>query len=594
MSRNRVIYQCEGLYVSSGVYSTGVYEHKQLKRVQSANYGFEIARKDVNQFGQLGRINAFVVQPPTVSLDFNYYLADGFNESALGFYMQGSGVGDSGPSNIGNFALGQITNSSGQNFYIVTTLEGLDLNRESSLNNKSVIGIGNGFISDYTFDASVGNFPTVKVSVEGFGFNASTYSTNGLTGVPSPAIEPRLGVKVQQSTGAVLPIPSSGNGLAALRPGDIRLSFGEFTGTGATPSVNVVSNSLDSIHIQSASLSLPMSRSPIERLGSRFAFARAVDFPINATMTVNAIVNEQQARNLADMINDNRGRDITLTVNAPGTSTAAVAYTLKGALFNSQGFSSNIGSNKSVDLSFSTQIGGSNDTLRGLFFSGSSNKAFKNPPPPSYTYTMGYDVNYGYFACSLGTTQTVYSSNSSLSNGSVLYQDDYLTIPVINGYYSIGGNYYVVQEGDGGVNYTFICPTVYSHQLGYRATVPGTAACSVEPRQAYYTTDSSLTNGTYLYTNPNVDVQVLQGYYSDGSNVYETNGFGVIISIFSCTSPTPSPPTPSPTPPTPSPTPPTPSPTPSPPTPSPTPPTPSPTPSPPTPSPTPPTPSPTP
>jgi hypothetical protein len=383
MSRNRVIYQSEGLFTSSGLNSQSSGEHKQLKRVQSANYSFEIARQDVNQFGQLARIDALVLQSPTVSLDLDYYLADGFNESALGFYMQGNGGGNKGPSTEGNFASGQMISSSGRNFYIVTTSEGSDLNFETgaatALSGKSVIGVGNGFITNYSVDASVGNFPTVKVSVEGLGFNVSSYDINGnATGVPTPAINPTDGTKLSTGTGnyVKLPNPSSGDGVTALRPGDITLTFGGFTGTGATPSVNVVSNGADAINIQSVSLSLPMSRTPIERLGSRFAFARVVDFPIVSTMTVNALVNEQQARNLADMIDDGAERDITLTVNAPGTSVAALRYTFKAARFDSQGFSSDIGSNKSVDLSFSTQIGGPNDTLHGIFFSGSSDRAF--------------------------------------------------------------------------------------------------------------------------------------------------------------------------------------------------------------------------
>lgn len=384
MSRNRVIYQSEGLYVSSGIGSTGEAEHKQLRRVQSANYSFEIARQDVNQFGQLGRIEALVLQSPTVSLDLDYYLADGFNESALGFYVQGNGT--TNPSSAGGFASGQMSNASGKNFYIVTTTEGVDLNFETSANSlsgKSVIGIGNGFITNYSVDASVGNFPTVSVSVEGLGFNVSNYSgtTTLGTGVPSPAISPVSGTRLINHTIATLvrlPLPASGSGVAALRPGDITLSFGAFTGTGATPASNVDMTGVDSINIQSVNLSLPMSRSPIERLGSRFAFARVVDFPITATMTVNAIVNEQQARNLVDMVDDNLDRDITLTINQPGTSTAAVAYTFKGARLDSEGYSSDIGSNKSVDLSFSTQIGGPNDTLRGIFLSGSSAKAFSS------------------------------------------------------------------------------------------------------------------------------------------------------------------------------------------------------------------------
>ena len=385
MARNRVIYQSEGLFVSSGVNSSISGQHKQLRRVQSANYSFEITRQDVNQFGQLARIDALVLQSPTVSLDLSYYLADGFNESALGFYVQGSG-GNSGPSTSGNFASGQMISSSGINFYIVTDSEGIDLNYDtgsaSALVGKGIIGIGNGFITDYTLDAAVGDFPTVSVSVEGLGFCAATYATgvSGTytgTGFAGPAINPENGTRLR-GTGVnewvMLPNPTTGEGPTALRPGDITLDFGDFTGTGATPVVDL--NGSNSIHVQSVSLSLPLSRTPIERIGSRFAFARVTDFPITATMTVNAIVNETVARNLADMIDDSNERNITLTINKPGTSTAAAKYTFAAARFDSQSFSSDIGSNKSVDLTFSTQIGGPNDTVHGIYFSGASDKAF--------------------------------------------------------------------------------------------------------------------------------------------------------------------------------------------------------------------------
>jgi len=380
MARNRVIYQSEGLFVSSGLSSKTSAEHKQLKRVQSANYSFEITRQDVNQFGQLARIDALVLQSPTVSLDFSYYLADGFNESALGFYMQGTG-GLAGPTTSGNFASGQMISSSGKNFFIVTDSEGIDLNNNTgttAYSGKGVIGIGNGFITDYTLNAAVGDLPTISVSVEGLGFNASSYVMSGaVTGFNTPAINPASGTKLFTATSdyVQLPAPSTGDGVTALRPGDITLSFGGFTGTGGTPT-STIDGSSDAINIQSVSLSLPMSRTPIERLGSRFAFARVTDFPVTATMSVNALVNEIQARNLVDMIDDSTERDITLTINAPGTSTPAVRYTFRGARLNSESYSSDIGSNKSVDLSFSTQIGGPNDPIRGIYFSGASARAF--------------------------------------------------------------------------------------------------------------------------------------------------------------------------------------------------------------------------
>jgi len=373
MARNRVIYQSEGLYVSSGLNSTGTGGHVQLKRVQSANYSFEITRQDVNQFGQLARIDSLVLQSPTVSLDLSYYLADGYNERALGFYVQGTN--GSYPTGLGNFGSGQMVSSEGRNFYIVTSAEGIDLNYSNALSGLGVIGIGNGFITDYTLNAAVGDLPTASVSVEGLGFNASTYSSNGLTGVPSPGIDPEEGTKLQQVTGVVLRNPTTGDGVTALRPGDITLNFGGFTGTGGTPTSNVDMTSSDSINIQSVSLSLPMSRTPIERLGSRFAFARVVDFPVTATMSVNALVNEVQARNLADMIDDGAERDISVTIKKPGTAVDSIIFTLKACKLDSESYSSDIGSNKSVDLTFSTQIGGPNDTIHGVFCSGSSIEA---------------------------------------------------------------------------------------------------------------------------------------------------------------------------------------------------------------------------
>lgn len=373
MARNRVIYQSEGLFVSSGIYATGTGAHLQLKRVQSANYSFEITRQDVNQFGQLARIDALVLQSPTVSLDLSYYLADGFNERVLGFAVQTGAVGGGV-----NFASGQMVSSEGRNFFIATSAEGIDLNFDTGtgptaangLSGKGVIGIGNGFITDYTLNAAVGDLPTVSVSVEGLGFNAATYSAlPNTTGVPTPAINPELGTAV----GSIiqLPAPGSGDGVTALRPGDITLDFGTFanagTGIGA-PTSDLAGN--DSINIQSVSLSLPMSRTPIERLGSRFAFARVTDFPVTATMSVNALVNEVQARNLAGMIDDGTERDITLTIKKPGLTEEAVRYVFKAARLDSESYSSDIGSNKSVDITFSTQIGGPNDSVHGIFVSG--------------------------------------------------------------------------------------------------------------------------------------------------------------------------------------------------------------------------------
>ena len=408
MGRNRVIYQSEALYLSKNVNSTDRGEHIQLKRVQSANYNFSIERQDVNQFGQLARIDSLVLQSPTVSLDFTYYPTDGFNEKALGFYVQNTAKGDTA---VGNFASGQMGNSSGQNFYIVTSAEGTDLNTQvaseftvttgtvtgtgyhTPLQGKDVIAIGNGFLTNYTFNAAVGNLPTVNVTIEGLNMRSSSYEYQsgvitgidtgvvphsfsygtGVSGhidaVTSPAINPVSGVEIGLS--GTLPYPSESTGaniISALRPGDISMSFSSYVGAAASPISSL--NGADSINIQSASIAIPLSRTPIERLGSRFAFARVVDFPIVATLNVSAILNEVETKSLAAMLDDNEKRTITLTIKKPSGGQDALIFQFKGSQLQSESFSSSIGANKTVDLVFQTQIGGPSDTNNGIYLSG--------------------------------------------------------------------------------------------------------------------------------------------------------------------------------------------------------------------------------
>jgi hypothetical protein len=371
MARNRVIYQSEALYVSSGLLSTGTSQHVQLDRVQSANYNFSISRQDINQYGELARIDSITLEPPTVSLDFSYYLTDGSNERALGFYVK------TGSATEGNFPSGHMTTTSGRNFFIVTSAEGDDLNYSTASGQiKSVIGIGNGFLSDYTLDVAVGSLPTVSVTIEGANIAASgsfIASGAGYTGITgqNPSVNPENGI-ANSGTGVLLPTGKTnlGNSLiSALRPGDVTLEFGAITGDGSGVISDLATNS-NGIHIQSASLSIPLSRSPLQRLGSRFPFARAVDFPVTSTLTVNAILNEVTAENLSNTLNNNTTTDITLTIKKPGSTQIAMIYVLKKARLDSESFSSSIGSNKTVDLTFSTQIGGPNDVTNGVFASG--------------------------------------------------------------------------------------------------------------------------------------------------------------------------------------------------------------------------------
>ncbi len=370
MARNRVIYQSEGLYVSKEYNSTASGDHHQLKRVQSANYNFNIARQDVNQYGQLARIDSIVLETPTVGLDFTYYVTDGRNESALGFYVQ-----QSGNSTVGQFPSGHVQDGTGRNFYIVTSSEGTDLNSftgVNSLSGKSAIGVGNCYLTNYSLDLAVGSIPTASVSFEGSNMNAFNFTSSGalLNSGSGVGINPESGTSLGLGILLKNPVNETGVGdgaISALRPGDVTVAFGNFelaTGVGGF-------TDLDELHIQSASLALPLGRTPIQRLGTKFAFARTVDFPIVATLTINGIQSETSQGNLVDLVESNPKNDITISIKKPGTSDVAVRYTFTQAQLDSISMSSSIGANKTVDLTFSTQIGGANDTVNGIRMSGS-------------------------------------------------------------------------------------------------------------------------------------------------------------------------------------------------------------------------------
>ena len=383
MARNRVIYQSEGLYVSDNASTTGATGHEQLNRVQSANYSFTINRQDVNQFGDLARIDSLVLEPPTVSLDFSYYLTDGFNERALGFFVETTGNAmNRGGAGTGtaeaNFASGHLTSSSGVNFYILTSPDGVDLN-QAGTNGSGValdtddhtIGIGNCYVSDYSVELAVGSLATVNLTVEGANMNSTLSAAAGK--IVSPAINQESGTPWTTEK-VSLPNPTKDGGITggtgeapitALRPGDVTLDLG---GLGGTSLVNI--SGAEGAHIQSASISLPLSRSPIDRLGSRFPFAREVDFPVSATLNVSAVLADAKAADLANILNSGVS---TATVTVKDTNgVPAAVYSMKGLKIDSQSFSSSIGSNKTVDMTFSTQIGGPNDILNGVFMSGSN------------------------------------------------------------------------------------------------------------------------------------------------------------------------------------------------------------------------------
>ena len=376
-TRNRVIYQSEAVYVgpspASGFHfgtlgtfggsSNDLHNSnnlvKQLQRVQTANYSFNVERTDVNQFGQLAAIDRIILTNPTVSLDLSYINANLANENILGFNVV-SGSTDSTVQSILDFMGGS---GDERNYFIRTVSEGSDaVNFASSASGtvNGVIGIGNGRVTSFSTEGSVGNFPTTTINVEGYNMKFD----KGTSGNFVPAINLVNGNTL--SNFYTLPTANqnvgigSGNAISALRPGDITVSIPSITGADTA-----------TMNVQSYTLSLDIGRTPIEKLGNRFAFARPIDFPLTVTLSVDAQVTDLVAGNFAGLLVEDSTYSPSITIKSPTDSNLTMAkYTLKGAKLDSEEFSSDIGSNKTVTLNFSAQVGGPQDSANGLFMNG--------------------------------------------------------------------------------------------------------------------------------------------------------------------------------------------------------------------------------
>jgi len=429
MPKNRVIYQNEVLYVgpspSTGIQNddnlivnTGLNPRpltKQLFRVQSINYGYSLNRRDVNQFGELAAIDRILLESPTVNLDFSYLNANFYNEQMLGFTINsGSNQNVSCISNILN------KTQDDKNYFVKTVPEGIDAinhgeNNGSNYNKISFVSLGNCFISNFSTEGSVGNFPTTNVSLEGlnimfqtplptngagFGNYEGGEGFSGIYLINNPAVNPADGSAVNVSASnnnqkfVCVPVavtnPWSGfsfttsvNGpnatptasqfrspysISVLKPGDI--TFKVLQG-GSSSNQQELGALISDAKIQSYNLSFSLSRDPLEKLGSKYAFSREIRFPVQVNLSIDANLGDISTGNLVEAISQDKNYDIEVNIAHPQTGNfTMMKYVLKNAKLDSQSYTSSIGPNKGVSLSFSSQIGGPLQSDRGLFMSG--------------------------------------------------------------------------------------------------------------------------------------------------------------------------------------------------------------------------------
>tara|TARA_Y100000592_G_C5479833_1_gene324621 strand:+ start:1627 stop:2892 length:1266 start_codon:yes stop_codon:yes gene_type:complete len=392
-SRTRIISQSKALYVTPtgtlpssplAVAESGILA-QQLHRVDTFSFDIDLAgaRQDVREFGQLARIGTLTMSELNPTFSLGYFLGNGENEGLLGFDTDG--ITTAG-ANSSQFISGIITEDKAKrekNLFALTVAEGQDAfspfddgtagaaGRDTFTPAQSathdVVSFGNCTINSYTVNFAVGEIPRVDIEGEAQNIQFTEGSQGGSSGLYNPSIN-KDGARADTGQ-LVLPIPSTGDmDVLVLRPEDVTLSF-------SRDEFDLGGTNLADMHVQSASIEVPMSRGNISALGAERAVAKPLEFPINVTMSISAILKNVH-KGALDMVLTGVAGDQTTnaTINVTNNDGGALShvFTLQKAVLDSQNFAIGIDDNETIDMTFSAQIGGPDTTDQGLFYSGAS------------------------------------------------------------------------------------------------------------------------------------------------------------------------------------------------------------------------------
>jgi hypothetical protein len=232
----------------------------QLELIQSADVDFAISRQDVFEFGNLYAVDNIQVEPATVSLNFSYALSSG------------NGVTPTNASKLGMNNFDTFLNEQGRNY---------------GISGAGTLIITSGIVKTYSVDGSVGNIPTVSVSVD---------ATNATYTAGNPIFKGTAGFSGTNSVASVI------------QPKDITVQIGTSIG------------GLTTYEARSFTFALDVPRNKINRLGTLTPIANILAGPpkvaVDAEIILNGTDNPQFDPNIPQIVRINCGDKSFLVNNA--------------------------------------------------------------------------------------------------------------------------------------------------------------------------------------------------------------------------------------------------------------------------------------
>jgi len=303
----RLTYERLGILLTDApAYKESGTKYTDLIRVQSMDYGFSHQAVDIKAVGSDKLVTrngqSPIVRAPDVNCNIEYLFAEGQNEIAAGLY-----VGKDG-SVLKNF----LQNSSTDDINILTVASHQDdhkdlvfLGNESDFEDYNVIGIGNAFLMNYGYNASVGALPTSTLSYAGSNMKYDAYSVSNRPTLPAV----KLGVNNTESSEEVVLRHDSMRDVShdrdkgsrqddgyvfdehfnpevsTTKPGDIKLTITKKSGGRGGASLDSVDAA-----VQNISIDLPIPRQDIYGMGSNYVFNRKLKLPVIGQLSVDMVL----------------------------------------------------------------------------------------------------------------------------------------------------------------------------------------------------------------------------------------------------------------------------------------------------------------
>ena len=286
----------------SPAFKTSVESGFVFAGVNSASYGFSNVRAELGQLGSQGFEKENIVRQPDVTLTMSYGFTPTFaNEELIGMNYNL----DSKPQ----FSITKNLDGASNNFYFYNHPEqgfdGLEYIKNGEFpNGGEVVSIGNAYLTSYNMNFAVGSFPTVDLEFDCSNIKIENYFSQT---VESPAINLESGNNIGVGSIDLLNV----NYLEPRKFGDIYDLDRTKIETILPHDINIEMDNLviggqklelQNHRINQFSVSLPIDRANLYRLGSDYVCDREVQYPINGKLSMSSFVTNLEAGFISGLV----------------------------------------------------------------------------------------------------------------------------------------------------------------------------------------------------------------------------------------------------------------------------------------------------